>query len=801
MERIRSIRSGACRLCGGAGLLLAPLLLVSLLAAGSAHAGDPSRGADAYDAGDARVEAELLVDAGALRPGQTVRVGVLFRMDPGWHVYWRNAGDSGLPTRLDWNFEQAEVGPIRWPAPEVFQESDGFLTTYGYRDEVLLTSLAVVAPRQPGRARVAVTADFVTCRIGCIPGSISLSRVLDVTEKGLPAPESVHSLFARFERRIPRSARSYGLEVEAIHSQSAIRPGDDFRTALVLRCVDPTEGCQGARLAAAAPHEAFVPDEVPGVELEVVGYEREADGLALALAGHAFSDGPQAVSDGPQAVSDGPQAVSDGPEAVVDEPEAVEQRIRGLVPLSLADGRTWVEVDAPLPRAAAGAEVSTFESPLLSLTGGFEPPRPSGSLVYAIGLALLGGLILNLMPCVLPILALKVFRVAELAHQSRRVVAGHGAAYSAGVLSSMLLLAGLVSALRAAGTAVGWGFQFQEPLFVAAICTLLVVFALNLFGVFEVTFQPAGAARLGAEATGLRRSFFEGLLAVVLATPCTAPFLGTAVGFAFASPPPVIFAIFGAIGVGLAAPYAAVTLVPAWSRIVPRPGAWMLRVRTGLGFSLVATVVWLLWVVGRSVGIDAQAVLLAYLVGVGFLAWIFGSVQESGRRGLVAATAAACGAVALLGLAAVPLEPTGRPPAAGVGVGVASADAAVPTSDAPWRAYDPGAVLGELRRGRLVFVDFTADWCITCKVNEKVVFDDERVKQELDRLDVATFKADWTLYDEGIREVLASHGKAGVPMYLLYRPDAPDEPDVLPELLSVGGVIEALRAAAGAGGA
>ncbi|GAG15138.1 unnamed protein product, partial [marine sediment metagenome] len=256
---------------------------------------------------------------------------------------------------------------------------------------------------------------------------------------------------------------------------------------------------------------------------------------------------------------------------------------------------------------------------------GFVAPRRGLSLWTAFGLALLGGLILNLMPCVLPVLAIKVFHVAELAHRSRREVISHGAAYTVGVVASMLALAAVVVGLRSAGTAVGWGFQFQEPLFIAAMATLLVVFALNLFGVFEVTFQPG--AGLAAEATGLKRSFFEGLLAVILATPCTAPFLGTAVGFAFASSGPVIFAMFAAIGLGLAAPYAAITLVPAWGRLIPRPGAWMLQVRRALGFSLVATVVWLLWVLGRSVGVDVQAVVLGYLVAIAFLAWLFGVLQ------------------------------------------------------------------------------------------------------------------------------------------------------------------------------
>jgi thiol:disulfide interchange protein DsbD len=748
-------------------VLLIPAALALLGAVGGSDGVAPeapgSTGADAFDAGDPRVQAELVVDAADLQPGQTVRVGVLFEMDPGWHVYWRNSGESGLPTELDWDFEQAEVGPIRWPVPEVFQESDGFLTTFGYQDEVLLTSEAVVAPRKVGRARIDVVADFVTCNIGCIPGRIALSRELPVTASGRPAPTAVHALFERWEKRLPRTAAEAGLAVDVQHSQSAVRPGDDFHSALELRCADPDDSrCGSLQLATREPDEAFIPEIVAGVELEVVGHVKKAGSFQLVLSGRASPD----------------------------DPGTFEQRLRGLVPVSVAGEVEHVEVDVPLPRDFVGTAVRSAEGSIFAVTGGFEAPRASLSFLGVFGLALLGGLILNLMPCVLPILAIKVFHVAELAHQSRRNVLGHGVAYTSGVLASMMLLAAIVTGLRAAGIAVGWGFQFQEPLFVAAICTVLVVFALNLFGVFEVTFQPEAASQLGAESTGMRRSFFEGLLAVVLATPCTAPFLSTAVGFAFASSTPVIFAIFAAIGLGLAAPYAVVTLVPAWSRVIPRPGPWMVLVRKGLGFSLVATVVWLLWVVGRSVGIDAQALVLGYLVAVAFGVWIFGSVQHAGPRPLVVATGLAASVLALAGLGALPLEaPSPSPAVAGAA-----------TRDEPWQPYDLAAIERELQRGRPVFVDFTADWCITCKVNESIVLEDERVKGELGRLDVATFKADWTLHDDDIRQVLASFGKAGVPMYLLYRPGAPGDPRVLPELLTVDLVIDALREAAGAAG-
>ena len=752
---------------------LAPLLLLLALAIGAgsvsaAPSENPAgpRGAAAYDAGNPRVEAELLVDAAELRAGSVVRLGVLFKLDPGWHIYWRNPGESGLPTELAYDAAGAQIGPVRWPVPEVFQESNGLLTTYGYADQVLLASEAVVAPLWVGAAHISLVADFIACDIGCIPGRIELVGEFPVTASGRPASRTTTALFDEWADKLPIPAENLGLAASLLHSQSAVRPSDSFQTAIEVRCADPSAGCSGIRLARVEPAEAYLPEAPLGVDFRVEGYEPGSEGgFAVVVSGSASSRAPGDL----------------------------EQRIRGLVPVAFASGDVrHVVVEGSLPRAAKGRAVIDIESPLWRVQGGFAPPAPDFGFLYVLGLALLGGLILNLMPCVLPILAVKVFHVAELAHQSRRQVLGHGVAYTTGVLVSMGVLAAIVTALRAAGTAVGWGFQFQEPLFVASICTLLVVFALNLFGVFEVSFQPSAAANVGVEATGVRRSFFEGLLAVVLATPCSAPFLGTAVGFAFASTTPVIFGVFLAIGVGLAAPFALITAVPAWARIVPRPGAWMLSVRKVLGFSLVGWAVWLLWLVGRALGVDVQAAVLAFLVAVAFAVWVFGRVQEGSSSSLrVTATALVVAAFVVFGLVALPLQDSlGRPESDVV------ANATSP--DHAWRAWDRAAIREELGRGRPVFVDFTADWCITCKVNEAVVLEDSRVESELERLDVATFKADWTRYDDEIRQVLASFGRAGVPMYLVYDPDAPGEPRLLPELLTVDLVVEALRSAADA---
>jgi thiol:disulfide interchange protein DsbD len=696
----------------------------------------------------------LLADHVRAAPGAPIRVGVLFDLDRGWHLYWRNPGQSGLATQVEWRLDGGEVGGLAWPAPEAFVESDGLLTTYGYADQVLLAAPATFAAGERGPRTLRAVADFLVCEVQCVPGRVELERAIEVGDAPLAADADVRALFERYAARVPRVPEALGLRAEALYSQSAIRPGDEFRAAVAISCA-PDVDCGALAPDGAEGRDWFVPDRIPTLALRVTGsrpHPFAASGFLVTLAGVAGRDDPGA-----------------------------DQRLAGVVALRARGSAARVEVDLPLARARVGEAVTRLDSPWL------EPLAAAGGalgLLQVLLLALAGGVVLNAMPCVLPVLALKVFGLASLGAHGRRQVRLHGFAYATGVVVSMLALAAVVAGLRAIGTLVGWGFQLQEPRFVAAIGAVLVAFAANLFGAFELGFDATRAANVGAQATGARRSFFEGLLAVVLATPCTAPFLGTAVGFAFAASAPVIFAVFAAIGIGLAAPYLAVTLVPGAERFLPRPGAWMVHVRRLLGFALLGTVAWLCWILGRSLGADAMALLLAFLLAVALASWLFGALQ-SARAGLGARGAGlafvALGAAALF---ALPLE------------AVSSGPAAEPTSSLDFQRFDPPAIAAELDAGRPVFVYFTADWCLTCKVNERLVLADARVRAEIERLRVAAFKADWTRRDERIRAELARFGRAGVPLYLVYSPRRPAEPVLLPELLTVDLVVEALRAAA-----
>ena len=407
-------------------------------------------------------------------------------------------------------------------------------------------------------------------------------------------------------------------------------------------------------------------------------------------------------------------------------------------------------------------------------------PASEASLAWILLLAFLGGIILNAMPCVLPVLALKVAAIGELARRDGRTRGLHVAAYTAGILVSLWLLALTVLGLRTMGTEVGWGFQLQEPLFATGLAAALVVFALGLFDVYSLRVGGSGVARAVDQTHGLRRAVGEGVLAVVLATPCSAPFLGTAVGFAFTTSSTLtIPLVFTAIGLGLALPFAVVALVPGARRWIPAPGPWMERLQRVLGLLLLATAIWLLWIVGQIAGASAMARALSFLLAAGAATWLIaeGFRSSSGfRRGIPIALAGALLVAVVIWMLPLAAE---EEPLEGA-------------STSEWSAERVSATLGA---GRPVLVDFTADWCITCQANEELVLGSGAVQDTLAETRTELMVADWTRRDETIRAVLATHGKAGVPLYLLYRPDAPSNPEVLPELLTQAIVIAALRRA------
>jgi thiol:disulfide interchange protein DsbD len=412
-------------------------------------------------------------------------------------------------------------------------------------------------------------------------------------------------------------------------------------------------------------------------------------------------------------------------------------------------------------------------------------PTSGVALLRAVALALAGGLLLNLMPCVLPVLSVKALGLVQHAAGSAAAMRRHGLAYTAGVLLSFAAVAGTLLALRAGGEQIGWGFQLQSPLVVTLLAYLLFAMALALSGVFVIGSRFAGAGQALAARSGYGGSFFAGALAAVAATPCTAPFMGAAVGFAVTQPWVTGLLVFEALGLGLALPYLLLTLIPSWRRLLPRPGAWMKRLEELLAFPLYASVAWLVWVLSQQAGPTGVAVALGGLVLIGLAAWLFQASRDASatwrRAGLTAVAVLVVGAVALGPLA-----------------GTAPAPSPAQAAGGRDEAFSPRR-LAELRaEGRPVFVNVTAAWCITCLVNERVALRSAAVAEAFARRGVVVLKADWTNRDAGITEMLGSFGRSGVPLYLLYPPAAPggaagSGPAVLPQILSEGAVIDAVN--------
>jgi DsbC/DsbD-like thiol-disulfide interchange protein len=677
--------------------------------------------AGAFQQGTPRVEATLLSEVRQLPPGEKFRVGVHLQMAPGWHVYWRNPGEAGLASEVRWKASGLSFGPVQWPAPSVLHSPDGSITTYGYSDEVVLYADAQAGALPGPSVRLSALVDVLVCAVECIPASLALERELGVGSTPVVDAEA-RALLDASSARVPLPANQAGLRL-ALGEPLALRAGAAFSGDVSVTEAD-------GRPAALAARETFIPDR----SASLVSVELQAQSGVpgrLTLRGKLLPEAPA------------------GP----------------------------LVLHGVLRRAGTKARAVDVELSLGSVGGGqpTAPPGAGAGLGWALLFAFLGGLLLNLMPCVFPVLALKAYGFVRTVHAGGGRAGGHALAYTAGILGSMLLLAGAVLALRAAGHAVGWGFQFQEPLFVAGLAALMVAFALNLFGVYRV--GAGGGTLVGAVdgAHGAWRSAGEGVLAVVLATPCTAPLLGTAVGFAFAAPPWAVAAVFLLVGLGLAMPFCALVLVPGLGARLPRPGAWMERARVLLGFALLATGVWLASVLGGLTGVDGLVRLLAFLVAVGLAAWVVGSWQDARRAGLAVAGAALL--LATTGALTLHFE---RAPAR--------------LSAATW---EPAVVAAELRAGRPVFVDFTADWCLTCKFNERTVLSRAAVQRAFASTGTRVLVADWTRPDARIASELAARGRAGVPMYLLWSPHHPEAPEVLPELLTEARLVDALHRAAG----
>jgi thiol:disulfide interchange protein len=778
------------------------LLLSSVAAMGSGTASPPPPPPPPIDLGGAPsgrgpdhngkphpVTARLLLEHEALVPGTKTRVGVHLTQQEGWHTYWKSPGDIGQPTEVTWsgvkwNLPAGAVGELQFPIPQRF-EQDG-MVSFGYDREVLLSAELTVPPEaKPGPVKLAADINWLVCSTSCIPGSTHLELPLEI--KAAATPSRYAPLFAHYAAQHPTPLPPDGPKVEYVLSTSAVRPNESFRAAFVV-----SPGAQGAfQGVTKQPWPTFTPI--------ASSYDWGVTGVTLS---------PQ--PDGKLFI------VVDG-EAYDPTPLPQGQTIGGLLQLKVGDRWLRTEVSGPMPWAAAGAQVTPTTHPALSVkaeapegepTAGVAQAEPSedvvpvpvtnggtgtASLLGVLLFAFVGGLVLNVMPCVLPVLTLKLYGLVEqsdITPGQRRSV---GLAYTGGVLASFLALAVAVVVLRAVfGVQVDWGFQFQYPPYVAALATVVFGFGLSLLGVFEIPVLGAETAGQASSKEGLVGSFFTGVFATLLATPCSAPFLGTAIAYAFSAPTLQLLAIFATVGLGLGAPFLLVAFVPTLFRFLPRPGPWMETFKQLLGFTLIATTIWLIDVLFAQIGGDRTVGFMAFLLAVGIGLWIyghFGGIAETGRRQLLAAGAG--GVVALgAGLYFLDLELAKDETCddgALVQDGLSFADGI------PWQPFSEPRI--EALAGKTVFVDFTAEWCLTCKVNERTVLETSDVRGAMQELGVIPLKADWTRRDEVITEWLREHGRAGVPMYLVIPGDRSKEPILLPEVITPSMVVGALKQA------
>jgi len=699
-------------------LRLLTLLLAAALGA-AAHAQSLPR----FGAPDPHVKAELIAETDAIVPGQPLQLALKLTHEKDWHTYWLVPGDSGLPTRIEWQLPSgATAGPIEWPYPHRLPA--GPLVNFGYEGEtLLLTRLQLPADLPVGKdLTLTAKAEWLECNDVCIPGSADLKLTLPVRAAASASPQAAQ--FAQARRLIP--AAMPGLSVRGTTE------GERVLLALTLPPDRKVETL------------AFFPLEEGRIEPAAPQVLDRREGTALQLAAA----------------------------------KPVKADAKSLAGVLVANGGP----------SKAGGWAATIEAPLVAGTVGAAAPAaataatsvaPPMSLVAALGAAFLGGLILNLMPCVFPVLSLKLIGLAQ--HRTHSgPMAAHGVAFAVGVVLSFVLLAGLLIALQKAGSALGWGFQLQTPWVVASLTVLFFLIGLNLLGVFEFTFGSGLGNTKAADAlvgkSDWRGSFGTGVLAVIVASPCTAPFMSAALGYAITQPAAIALSVFGMLGVGMAAPYLLLTLFPALLAKLPRPGRWMELFKQFMAFPMFATCVWLLWVLAQQVDAGGVALALGVLVAVAFAVWSLGLAQRGASRFRWVALA---GAV----LAAITFTPiaTSEPVANGGRVATAGAD---------WVEYSPQK-LAELRgQGKAVFVDFTAAWCVTCQVNKRVALNTDKVKSRFADTGIVRMKADWTNRDEQITRALAEFGRNGVPLYVLY--DRKGEPTVLPELLTENTVLEAL---------
>jgi len=710
---------------------------------------------------------ELIAPTIGLRSGAVTTLAFRITMDRGWHTYWTNPGDAGLPFAATWSLPPGvTVSSLRFPVPHLVPQPP--LMSFGYENEVLVLADVAVAGSVPaGRAlRIEADVDFLVCADVCLPASAHVTLAEPVV--GSAAPSRWSSAIDSTRSRLTQT--STGWEVKAWR--------DGKRIVMLARAT--------ANTRALLQQVFLVPDSTGVLEhalpqtLAVTG-----DTIVLAMTPvSALSDTMSRLQGVLLNDAVSPTVGFQIDVALERQPPALGARLAQLL-LATSAVQSGGVVGAAENTSGA---IDVGGAPAAMTTAGADAQSGTLGVWLALVLAFGGGLLLNLMPCVFPVLSIKILafveRGGDMGSGSTAGAVGrkHAMVFTLGVLVTFWALAGVLLALRAGGAQLGWGFQLQSPGVVAVLALVVFALALNLSGVFTV---GASLTRLGAVGGGERYSdsFLTGLLAVVVATPCTAPFMGAALGFALTQPALIGMAVFTSLGLGLAAPYIVFASSPALLRKLPRPGAWLETLKQLLAFPLYATVVWLLWVLGRQAGADLVALTLLVATTLSFAGWFAGRSQLAGRTrsgniALFVVALVIVGGGVLVGTR--PVRPTG-----------------ISAAPAGWEAWSPARVAEARASRRVVFVDFTAAWCLSCQVNERVALHTTAVEQAFANANVVLLRADWTSRSAEITQTLASFGRSGVPLYVVYPVDGIGAAEVLPAILTPGLVVDAVNRAAG----
>lgn len=657
------------------------------------------------------VKAELIAESEGAAPGSTLQVGILLKHKPEWHTYWKTTGDTGYPTAAEWTLPEGWVaGEILWPTPKVFKIGD--FINYGYEGDVLLpVRISVPANAVTGSTYpIKTTVSWLMCQDQCVPGSAQLT--LNVPVVAAPEATAHSDLFTRNAVNIP----------SALEGVSARTDSESKLIELTIPVED--------RNRIKRPDDAYV--FIEGIETIFYDAEqnihRTEDGFKVYLRANTLKAG-------------------DTLSGVI----AAEDK-SGLWSRSFTAEATAATVTPPQSNSGTDWEIALFSALM----------------------AFIGGMILNLMPCVFPVLSLKILGLVQAKKENNASMASHGFAFTVGVLITMTALAGALILVKSTGSAVGWGFQLQSPWFVFALALLFTAITVNLFGFFEFT---AGTnVQFGMKSgrfngMSVANSFATGILTVIVASPCTAPFMGAALGYALGASNAEAFLIFFALGLGLSLPWLVLTLFPVLTAWLPKPGMWMVRMRTLMGIPMALTVFWLLWVLQQQVSSVVFIGVLSTCITLAAALFALGKVQFGFDRFKLPMIAAA--AAAALGYCSLSY--------------VAATDSEVRSEAGTW---SKATVEKHLSEGRPVFVDFTASWCVTCQANKIAVLDRSEVRSAMQRKNVEFLIADWTNRNEEITKALESFGRSGVPLYVLYSPDG--KVKILPELLTQSIVIDAL---------